>query len=112
MVELHPILVTGAGGGVGSVGRRVVEQLSAQRIPVRALVHHDDDRAEALRAMEGVQVVVGDLTRAPDVVAALDGCHRLYFGMRVSPEYLEATPTLPSPPPAARTCRLPANMLH
>jgi NAD(P)H dehydrogenase (quinone) len=94
MVELHPILVTGAGGAVGSVGRRVVEQLSARQIPVRALVHHDDDRAGALRAMEGVEVVVGDLTRGPDVVAALDGCHRLYFGMSVSPDYLEATATV------------------
>src|SRR5262245_42588623 len=93
MAELHPILVTGA-VGVGSVGRRVVEQLSAQRIPVRALVHRDDDRAEALRAMDGVEVVVGDLTRAPDVVAALSGCQRLYFGMSVSPDYLEATATV------------------
>src|SRR5215813_1258211 len=93
MAELHPILVTGA-GGVGSVGRRVVEQLSAQRIPVRALVHRDDDRAEALRAIEGVEVVVGDLRSAPDVVAALSGCQRLYFGMSVSPDYLEATATV------------------
>jgi len=93
MAELHPILVTGA-GGVGSVGRRVVEQLSAQRIPVRALVHRDDDRAEALRAIDGVEVVVGDLRSAPDVVAALSGCQRLYFGMSVSPDYLEATATV------------------
>src|SRR5260370_42705815 len=107
MVELHPILVT---GGVGSVGRRVVEQLSAQRIPVRALVHHDDDRAEALRAMEGVQVVVGDLTRAPDVVAALDGCHRLYFGMSVSPEDLEATATVAAAALAGGPVELLANM--
>jgi uncharacterized protein YbjT (DUF2867 family) len=92
--ELHPILVTGAGGGVGGVGRRVVGQLCAQRVPVRALVHHDDNRAEALRAMNGVEVVVGDLTRAPDVVAALDGCRRLYFGMSVSPDYLEASTTV------------------
>jgi uncharacterized protein YbjT (DUF2867 family) len=110
MAELHPILVTGAGGGVGSVGRRVVEQLSAQRIPVRALLHHDDDRAEALRAMEGVQVVVGDLTRAPDVVAALDGCHRLYFGMSVSPEYLEATATVAATALAGGAVELLANM--
>jgi NAD(P)H dehydrogenase (quinone) len=110
MVELHPILVTGAGGGVGSVGRRVVEKLSAQRIPVRALVHHDDDRAKALRAMEGVQVVVGDLTRAPDVVAALDGCHRLYFGMSVSPEFLEATATVAAAALAGGPVELLANM--
>ena len=94
MAEVHPILVTGAGGGVGGVGHRVVEQLSAQRYPVRAQVHHDDDRAASLRAMDGVDVVVGDLTRGPDVVAALDGCRRVYFGMSVSPYYLEATTTV------------------
>jgi NAD(P)H dehydrogenase (quinone) len=95
MADIHPILVTGAaGGGIGDVGHRVVMQLSAKRIPVRAQVHHDDDRAAALRAMDGVEVVVGDLTRGPDVVAALDGCRRLYFGMGVSPLYLEATATV------------------
>jgi NAD(P)H dehydrogenase (quinone) len=95
MAEIHRILVTGAaGGGVGDVGHRVVEQLSARRIPVRALVHHDDDRAAALRATTGVDVVIGDLTNGPDVVAALDGCRRVYFGMSVSPAYLEATATV------------------
>jgi NAD(P)H dehydrogenase (quinone) len=94
MAEVHPILVTGAGGGIGGVGRRVVGHLSAQRIPVRAFVHRDDDRAAALRAMDGVDVVVGDLTRGHDVVAAINGCRRLYFGMSVSPDYLEATATV------------------
>jgi len=94
MAELHRTLVTGAAGGTGGVGRRVVEQLSAQRVPVRALVHREDDRAQALHAMDGVQVVVGDLARGADVVAALDGCQRLYFGMSVSPDYLQATATV------------------
>ena len=94
MAEPHPILVTGAGGGTGGVGPRVVAQLSAQRIPVRALVHRDDDRAQALRAMDGVGVVVGDLTNGRDVVAALDGCRRVYFGMSVSTDYLTAAATV------------------
>jgi NAD(P)H dehydrogenase (quinone) len=95
MAETHRILVTGAaGGGIGDVGHRVVEHLSARRIPVRAMVHHDDQRAAALRALTDVEVVVGDLTKGPDVVAALDGCRRLYFGMSVSPYYLEATATM------------------
>lgn len=110
MPELHPILVTGAGGGVGGVGRRVAEQLRAQRVPVRALVHRDDDRAEALRAMGGVEVVVGDLTRAPDVVAALDGCRRLYFGMSVSPDYLEAATTVAAAALEAGSVELLVNM--
>jgi NAD(P)H dehydrogenase (quinone) len=96
MADIHPILVTGAGGGVGGVGHRVVEQLSAKRIPVRAFVHHDDDRAADLHAMDGVDVVVGDLTNGRDVVAALDGCRRLYFALSVSPYYLEATVTVAS----------------
>lgn len=90
MAELHRILVTGAGGGTGDVGGRVVRQLSAWKFPVRALVHHDDDRVKALRALDGVEVVVGDLTSGADVVTALDGCQRLYFGMSVSSEYLQA----------------------
>jgi NAD(P)H dehydrogenase (quinone) len=94
MAELNRILVTGAGGGTGGVGGRVVRQLSAQRIPVRALVHRDDGRAKALRAVAGVEVVVGDLTNGADVVAALDGCQRLYFGMSVSSEYLQAAATV------------------
>jgi NAD(P)H dehydrogenase (quinone) len=91
MPDNDAILVTGA---VGDIGSRVVSALTAQGIPVRALVHHDDDRARDLRAVAGVQVVVADLTRAPDVVAALDGCRRLYFGMSVSPLYLEAAATV------------------
>ncbi len=94
MPDIHPILVTGAGGGVGGVGRMVVDELSAQGVPVRALVHHDDERAAVLRAVPGVEVVVGDLTRGADVVAALAGCQRVYFGMSVSPAYLEATATV------------------
>ncbi|MDG6102143.1 NAD(P)H-binding protein [Dactylosporangium aurantiacum] len=88
-----PVLVTGAAGGVGSVGRTVVELLRRQDVPVRALVHHDDDRADALRAT-GAEVVAGDLTEAGDVVRALDGCGRMYFGMSVSSRYLQATVTV------------------
>ena len=85
-----PVLVTGAAGNIGGVGRTVVELLRQRDLPVRALVRREDDRANALRAM-GAEVVVGDLTRAEDVARALDGCRRLYFGMSVSAHYLEAT---------------------
>ena len=85
-----PILVTGAAGSVGAVGRTVVELLRRRGLPVRAMVRREDERAEALRAT-GAEVVVGDLTRAADVVRALEGCRRIYFGMSVSPPYLEAT---------------------
>jgi NAD(P)H dehydrogenase (quinone) len=85
-----PILVTGAAGRVGRVGRDVVEILRRRDLPVRAMVRREDERALALRAM-GAQVVVGDLTHAEDVARALEGCRRMYFGMSVSAPYLEAT---------------------
>ncbi|WP_406698772.1 NAD(P)H-binding protein [Singulisphaera sp. Ch08] len=85
-----PILVTGAAGGIGGVGREVVEILRQRGLPVRALVHREDDRAEALRST-GAEVIVGDLTQPEDVVRAMEGCRRIYFGMSVSAAYLEAT---------------------
>jgi uncharacterized protein YbjT (DUF2867 family) len=72
----------------------VVERLSTHGVPVRALVHHDDERAAALRGIGGVDVVVGELTRGADVMAALAGCYRAYFAMSVSPVYLEASATV------------------
>lgn len=92
MSDKQPILVTGAAGRVGAVGRTVVEALRRRNLPVRALVRREDSRAEALRAM-GAEVVIGDLTRAADVARALVGCGRMYFAMSVSPQYLEATVT-------------------
>src|SRR5215467_10879935 len=90
MPTAHPILVTGAAGRIGGVGGAVVEGLRRRGLPVRALVRREDERAAALRAT-GAEVVVGDLTRAADVLRALDGCRRVYFGMSVSAPYLEAT---------------------
>jgi NAD(P)H dehydrogenase (quinone) len=90
-MSIHgPILVTGAAGRVGGVGRTVVETLRRRGLPVRALVRREDERADALRAL-GAEVVVGDLTRADDVARALAGCKSIYFGMSLSQSYLEAT---------------------
>jgi uncharacterized protein YbjT (DUF2867 family) len=89
---LRPILVTGAAGRLGGVGRTVVQILLQRGLTVRALVRHQDDRSDALQAI-GAEIVVGDLTRATDVVRALEGCRRMYFGMSVSAPYLEATVT-------------------
>ncbi|MEU4929763.1 NAD(P)H-binding protein [Streptomyces yokosukanensis] len=86
---MQPILVTGAAGSVGAIGRSVVEGLRQRGLPVRAMVRRDDERAQALRAT-GAEVVVGDLTRTNDVVDAVAGCGRMYFGMSVSAQYLQA----------------------
>jgi uncharacterized protein YbjT (DUF2867 family) len=73
----------------------VVDDLLASGDAVRALVHRDDARAEALR-QSGAQVVVGDLTNPVDVAAALDGVTRVFFSMSVSASYLEATAVVSS----------------
>ena len=52
MAEPGLILVTGAGGGgVGGVGGKVVALLRQRARAVRAMAHHDDDSADALRAL-------------------------------------------------------------
>src|SRR5487761_221893 len=93
MAEPGLILVTGAGGGVGGVGGKVVASLRQRGQAVRAMVHHDDERADALRAL-GADIVVGDLTRPADVATALDSVGRMFFSMSLAPSYLEATATV------------------
>src|SRR5882724_7221215 len=88
-----PILVTGAAGQVGAVGRTVTGLLLDRGLPVRALVRREDERAAALRAA-GAEVVVGDLLEPADVYRVVSGCRRVYFGMSVSAGYLEATVTM------------------
>lgn len=90
MPENKPVLVTGAAGSIGSVGRTIVKLLRDKDIPVRALVHRLDERSQSLSDI-GAEVVVADLTSGKDVVWALSGCKRMYFGMSVSPPYLQAT---------------------
>ncbi|MGW5648033.1 NAD(P)H-binding protein [Saccharopolyspora sp. NPDC003752] len=69
MTTAPSYLITGAGGGVGGISRLVVEHLLAHQLAVRAMVHHDDTRAEALRDL-GADVIVGDLTNPVHVAAA------------------------------------------
>jgi uncharacterized protein YbjT (DUF2867 family) len=83
-------LVTGAGGGVAGISPQVVTRLRDRGETVRAMVHHDDARADTLRA-QGADVVVGDLTNPADVYAAMSGVTRMFFNMSVSPDYLQAT---------------------
>jgi len=90
MTPTPSYLITGAGGGVGGVSRLVVEQLLSHGEAVRAMVHRDDSRADALRAL-GADVIVGDLTNPVDVAAAMFGVGRMFFNMSVSADYLEAT---------------------
>ena len=85
-----PILVTGAAGRVGGVGRIVTELLLKQGKAVRAMVRNEDARSQALRDM-GAEVIVGDLLDLDSVHRAIAGCNTMYFGMSVSDTYLAAT---------------------
>lgn len=85
-----PILITGAGGEVGSVGPTMIRSLIEDGWPVRAFVRSDDHRAASLREA-GAEVFVGDLLNVADVAAALRGCRRVYFSMSLSPYYVDAT---------------------
>ncbi|MER8634255.1 NmrA family NAD(P)-binding protein [Mesorhizobium opportunistum] len=91
--NVGPILVTGAGGDIGAIGRHLTAMLVAKGHKVRALVRREDARAEALRAL-GAEVVQADLTDLVSLHRVVEGCARIYFGMSVSSAYLEATVNL------------------
>jgi NAD(P)H dehydrogenase (quinone) len=93
MADNESILVTGAAGQLGAVGRTVTSLLLERGLRVRAMVRREDDRAEALRSA-GAEVVIGDLLEPADVLRVVRGCRRAYFGMSVSSAYLEATVTM------------------
>jgi uncharacterized protein YbjT (DUF2867 family) len=89
MSNRNPVLITGAGGHVGSVSTAMVGMLRDKGQAVRAFVRRDDERAQSLRRL-GVEVFVGDLLNVADVAAALRGCRRVYFSMSLSPYYVDA----------------------
>jgi len=82
-------LVTGAAGRIGSVGFKIVQFLREKNLSVRAMVREYDERSDALEKL-GAEIVKGDLTVLSDVHRAMNGCKRVYFGMAVSENYLEA----------------------
>lgn len=86
----RPILVTGAAGDIGAIGRNLTAMLLEKGHKVRALVRREDERADALRRL-GADVVLGDLTDLDSMHRALKDVSRLYFGMSVSAAYIEAT---------------------
>src|SRR5260221_6596907 len=86
----NPILVTGAAGRVGAVGRTVTELLLKQGKAVRAMVRNEDGRAQALRDM-GAEVVVGNLLDLDSMHRVIAGCETMYFCMSASDAYLGAT---------------------
>jgi uncharacterized protein YbjT (DUF2867 family) len=85
----NPILVTGAAGRVGAIGRTLTGLLLKQGKPVRAMVRKEDDRAQSLRDM-GAEVVVGDLLDLDSAHKVIAGVDAMYFGMSISDDYLAA----------------------
>src|SRR5262245_37181911 len=77
MADNGSILVTGAAGQLGGVGRTVTLLLD-RGLPVRAMFRREDERAAALRAA-GAEVVVGDLLEPAD--RRLSGRQRLSAGL-------------------------------
>src|SRR3974377_634417 len=90
MAEQSPILVTGAAGRVGAIGRTVTGLLLKQGKAVRAMVRKGDAHLQVWRDM-GAAVVAGDLLGLHSMHRAIAGCETMYFGMSVSDAYLAAT---------------------
>jgi uncharacterized protein YbjT (DUF2867 family) len=80
-------LVTGA---TGETGRYTVQRLLEKGHAVRALVHKEDERSEALRG-RGAEVVVGDLLEHDDAIRATAGTSAAYFCYPVRPGLIQAT---------------------
>jgi NAD(P)H dehydrogenase (quinone) len=81
------LLVSGA---TGATGHAAVEALHNTGNRVRALVHQDDARADALREL-GAEIVLGDLLDIDSVRAAMEGVNAAYFVYPIVPGLLDAT---------------------
>jgi NAD(P)H dehydrogenase (quinone) len=80
-------LVTGA---TGRTGRHTVRHLLEKGHAVRALVHQEDERSEALRSA-GAEVVVGDLLEHDAVIRTTAGTSAAYFCYPIRPGIIQAT---------------------
>ena len=80
-------LVTAA---TGDTGRYTVQRLLEKGHAVRALVHKEDERSEALRGT-GAEVVVGDLLEHDDAIRVTVGTSAAYFCYPVRPGLIQAT---------------------
>jgi NAD(P)H dehydrogenase (quinone) len=77
-------------GATGKTGRHTAQLLLERGHTVRAMVHKEDERSEALRRM-GAEVVTGDLLEHDDVIRAAAGTSAAYFCYPVSQGLIQAT---------------------
>jgi NAD(P)H dehydrogenase (quinone) len=87
MMSTQTFLVIGA---TGKTGQHTVQHLLEKGHAVRAMVHKEDERAEALRGT-GVEVVIGELLEHDDVIRAAAGASAAYFCYPISPGLIQAT---------------------
>jgi uncharacterized protein YbjT (DUF2867 family) len=87
MMSTQTFLVIGA---TGKTGKHTVQHLLERGHAVRAMVHKEDERSEALRST-GAEVVIGELLEHDDVIRAAAGTSAAYFCYPVSPGLIQAT---------------------
>ena len=86
-MSAEEILVTAA---TGETGRYTVQRLVEKGHAIRALVHREDERSDALRSA-GAKVVVGDLLEHDDAIRATAGTTAAYFCYPIRPGLIQAT---------------------
>lgn len=86
-MQARKFLITGA---TGKTGVHTIRHLLEGGHAVRAFVHREDARSEALRK-QGAEVVVGDLLEHDDVIRAMEGVNGAYLCYPVRPGYIQAT---------------------
>ena len=80
-------LVTGA---TGHTGHNTVKSLLAAGVNVRAFVHREDERSEALHKL-GAEIITGNILDFESVRAAVEGVEGAYFVFPIMPGILQAT---------------------
>jgi uncharacterized protein YbjT (DUF2867 family) len=80
-------LITGA---TGKTGKYVARALLDAGEAVRAFVHAEDERSDALKAA-GAEIFIGDLTAHEDVFRATEGVDTAYFCFPIRPGLIQAT---------------------
>lgn len=86
-MQQRKFLITGA---TGKTGVHTVDLLLEAGHAVRAMVHKEDERSEALRA-KGAEVVVGDLLNHDDLIRAASGMTGAYLCYPVRPGFIQGT---------------------
>jgi NAD(P)H dehydrogenase (quinone) len=87
MMSTQTALVIGA---TGKTGHYTVQHLLERGHAVRAMVHKEDERSEALRG-KGAEVVAGDLLQHDDAIRAAAGTSAAYFCYPIRPGLIQAT---------------------